>query len=510
MITYIFEFTVFLSLFWVIYELFLKKETFFGYNRLYLLFTPILAGILPFLEISFFRESIGGANLFQQLPAVFLGEQTTETTNEISTGMVNSSGNFDWVLFFEAVYIIGMVSMLVLALLKVYRLHRLKKSAVKMVDNNMSVWEVSNSKIACTFLNQIFLGGNLSEDEKEQILLHEKVHLEQKHTYDLVFFELLKIIFWFNPFIYRYQSLLRSVHEYIADSEAIIKTSKTTYYERLLNVAFDTQKIAFINQFFNQSLIKKRILMLQQARSNRTAKLKYLFLIPLILGMMLYVSCSQDETSTDSSIENQMYKTDADIQDMNVENKSLSVQDINNLSEEVNDQTKQILLKALKNGKPIKTLTKDEMNKLGIMINYPFTEVPNPPAPPAAPDKSLISEVPFTAIDEAPVYPGCEASGSKEELKKCMSEHITEFVNKNFDTDGITGDLKNGVNKVYVRFTINSNGKVVDIDARAANQALVAEGKRVIKSLPNFKPGLQDGKPVDVLYSLPIIFQVKE
>ncbi|HET8837370.1 MAG TPA: energy transducer TonB [Flavobacteriaceae bacterium] len=121
-----------------------------------------------------------------------------------------------------------------------------------------------------------------------------------------------------------------------------------------------------------------------------------------------------------------------------------------------------------------------------------------------------IAQVPFAVIENVPVFPGCEKYSSNEERKQCMSEKVQKFVNKNFDTD-LAQDLglSSGTNRIQVLFKIDSKGNVVDVKARATHPRLVQEAKRVIEKLPHMQPGKQRGKAVEVLYSLPIIFQVQ-
>ncbi|WP_304156651.1 energy transducer TonB, partial [Mesonia mobilis] len=114
-----------------------------------------------------------------------------------------------------------------------------------------------------------------------------------------------------------------------------------------------------------------------------------------------------------------------------------------------------------------------------------------------------------TAIETVPTYPGCENLDNAA-AKKCMSEQITNFVNENFDTNAVKPYAEKGTNRIYVRFAITKEGTIDNIQARASSPELVEEGKRVVALLPKMKPGENDGKPVDVLYSLPIIFQVGE
>ena len=118
-----------------------------------------------------------------------------------------------------------------------------------------------------------------------------------------------------------------------------------------------------------------------------------------------------------------------------------------------------------------------------------------------------INDVPFAVIDQAPAFPGCEGSTNKEK-KMCMSKSISQFVNKNFNTNlgkelGFTG-----INRIYVRFKIDKNGRVIDVASRGPHPKLEEEAIRVVSQLPKMTPGKQRGEAVNVLYSLPIVFQV--
>jgi len=119
-------------------------------------------------------------------------------------------------------------------------------------------------------------------------------------------------------------------------------------------------------------------------------------------------------------------------------------------------------------------------------------------------------EVPFQIIENVPVFPGCERKKNNAERKKCMSEKISKYVNKKFDTD-LAADLGlTGRQKILVAFKIDKSGNIVGVRARAPHPALKKEAEKVIKSLPKMKPGRQRGKNVTVPYSLPIIFQVQD
>ncbi len=118
-------------------------------------------------------------------------------------------------------------------------------------------------------------------------------------------------------------------------------------------------------------------------------------------------------------------------------------------------------------------------------------------------------EVPFSVIENVPVYPGCE-KGNNAKKKACMSEKIAKFVQKKFNTE-LAGELGlSGKQRISVIFKIDKNGNITGVRSRAPHPRLEKEAARVINMLPKMKPGKQRGKAVIVPYSLPIVFQVQD
>lgn len=435
--------------FLLVYDLWLKKETFFSYNRWYLLFTPVIALLLPLLKFQALEELVPSESMIM-LPGIYLGEGSEELQGVQNTQQTENGFQINW---WWLIYSLGAFLNISLLIRKSLHLKKLFEHKVVNIQGTARIIEVPGTKLACTFFNTIFLGDQWNEAGKQQILSHELVHVRQKHSLDLVFFELLKIIFWFNPLVYIFQSKLAGLHEFIADAHVVKTTEKKIYYQQLLNTAFNTQNISFINQFFNHSLIKKRIIMLQKSRSRTISKFKFLILLPLMLGMLTYVSCSED-----SGIGQE-------------ENKE--IQSDESLKETEPQQIKEI---------PLTSSSQSKQN----------------------------SDVPFAVIEEVPVFPGCEDHGTNDARKACMSEKITEHVNKNFDTSLGKELGLSGVNRIYVQFRINQDGNIEVLGARAPDPALEDEAKRTINSLPDMIPGKQRGQEVGVLYSLPITFKVGE
>ncbi|PKA82593.1 beta-lactamase regulating signal transducer with metallopeptidase domain [Ulvibacter sp. MAR_2010_11] len=475
MIHYILQTIACQLLFLLVYDLFLKKETFFNWNRLYLIATPVLSFLLPLIKIDAIQQSIPPEYTIQ-LPAVLIGNVASEELVATSNPSVLNLG---W----ETFWILGVLISLTFFGYKLYKLFKLKRSGSTATFGKMHLVLLPKSDAAFSFFNTVFLGEKLSETQQKNILLHEKVHMEQRHSIDLLFFELLRVLCWFNPLIYVFQNRMELLQEFIADAGVASQKDKREYYQDLLSQVFHTEKISFINTFFNHSLIKKRIVMLQKSRSKKIFQLKYLLLVPVVCGMLIYTSCAQETKSEDTAVVADFQKGDTSQSEIisNIEALKESIAAKGNLTPE-----EEIALKTLV------VLTSDKG-----MGDIRFDAV-----------KDSI-ELPFGVIDKVPIYPGCEGLAN-EATKKCFIEKISAFVGDNFNVKKLDGSGLSGRQKIVTTFIINNKGEVVVKEIKANHPALKAEALRTLQQLPNMLPGEHEGKKVAVQYNLPIIFEVAE
>ena len=274
-------------LFLAVYDLFLKNETFFNLNRIYLLLTSVLSVVLPFITIGYLQQNLPQEYVFE-LPAVLIGSVTSEAV---------SSGTSSWLLILLGLWFIGSFFSGIFFIWKLHKIAKLKSIGTSEVFQTYKLVILPKTDTAFSFFNTIFLGENISEENRASIIAHEKIHIEHRHSLDLLFFELLRIIFWFNPMVYLFQNRMSTLHEFIADAKVIAEKDKKQYYQNLLSEVFQIEHISFINTFFNQSLIKKRIIMLQKSKSRKIKLMKYLLLLPVLRGMLIYTSCSDTSES---------------------------------------------------------------------------------------------------------------------------------------------------------------------------------------------------------------------
>ncbi|MFC5046507.1 M56 family metallopeptidase [Aquimarina hainanensis] len=474
MVYYVFQTLIFQLLFLAVYELFLRKETFFNANRGYLLLTPILSLLMPFVHIGMVKQTIPDQYVIA-LPEILLtGDPVTEHSYP---------GLFAWIFSIEVwgyVWGGGALVCLLLFVWKLYKILKMKQNGEITRTADIHLVSLPDTAIAFSFLHLIFMGKKIPATQREHILLHEKVHADQYHSLDLLFFELLRVFFWFNPLLYLYQKRITVLHEYIADAKAVKLKGKKEYYQTMLSQVFQIEKISFINTFFNHSLIKKRIIMLQKSKSRKIVQLKYLILVPLILGMVVYTSCTQETMAQGGEMTGDQHKK-----------VSTMMQRIEDLKEEMQKQG---------------NMTEEEEKALKLLLLY-TTEgsLKNP----FFNDVHDLVEIPFGVIDKVPVYPGCEGM-TKEETKKCFSQKLSAFVSSEFDTGIAERNNLTGEQKVAVHFKIDKTGKVGGLKIKTDSEELRKEAVRLMKALPVMIPGEQDGVKIGVAYTLPIKFTIKK
>jgi hypothetical protein len=268
------EANIYLGVFYALYFLLLDKETYYKLNRVYLLCTPVLSYIIPLVQVGWLKSYEDGGKVV-----------ATIIYNPRLHQNVATTAYFTWQNALVFGYITGAVVMLTLFTLKISQLLKLTRTQKSLLHNKYKLVKVEDANTAFSFFNYVFIGTNVSG--ADTMIRHELVHIDQKHSADIVFLELVKIINWFNPFIYLLQRSLKTVHEYIADEQtAAYEIDALTYSSFLVSNAYGLSGSSISNSFFNYNLLKKRIIMLNQKRSGNLARLKYLAALPVCAGLL--------------------------------------------------------------------------------------------------------------------------------------------------------------------------------------------------------------------------------
>jgi hypothetical protein len=265
-----------LVLFFISYHALLRKETFFNSNRWFLLSGLVTSAVLPLLVYT---------------KVIWIAPVTSNfdyTTIPLTT-VVEQKSILDYMPLM-ALLIYGLVITL-LAIKLLYDFHSLKQLLKGKVSRYQADYRLVNTKenlAPFSFFKTIVYNSELyNAIELENILEHEKVHSDQNHTIDVLIARVFCIIFWFNPFVWLYKKAILQNLEFIADSEATKKlTDKKAYQITLLKITTQENCVAITNHFY-QSLIKKRIVMLNKNQSRKSNSWKYAAVLPALAAFVL-------------------------------------------------------------------------------------------------------------------------------------------------------------------------------------------------------------------------------
>lgn len=266
---YLLQVNIYLVVFYAFYRLLLAKETYFILNRIYLICSGIFSLAIPFMRVDWFSEQEISKQIYVQV------EQLNHFI--IQTGTEAVEQKLNWGNVIVMIYLLGVAFFLIRFALQLLAVKKMLKGI--------------KSGLAFSFWNKKVVAQNLPE--VATVNHHEDIHIKQLHTFDVIFFELLGIITWFNPIIYLYKETVKNIHEFLADEAAAkFQGDKEAYSMLLLNQAFGVNVNTLTNGFFKKSMIKKRIFMLYKERSRKTAVVKYGIFVPLFVAALLLSSAT--------------------------------------------------------------------------------------------------------------------------------------------------------------------------------------------------------------------------
>ena len=265
-LNYLLQTNLYLMLFMGFYTLVLRNETFFRQNRFYLNMSIFLSFAIPFINSAWFRDLFITQKVRE---AAIIPSQMIYQTIIVGTNEEVSSWTPADVIFW--IYMSGAALLLARFLIGLF-----------LMRANLKVEKGS----AFSFFKVMVVDKDLPM--AKTIIDHEKVHIRQWHSADILFIELAAIINWFNPVMNLYKKEIRHIHEFIADEEAAnLMQSKSDYALLLFSNTLGVDPNQLSNNFFNKSLLKRRIIMLNKTKSRRTGLWKYGFSAPLFALMLI-------------------------------------------------------------------------------------------------------------------------------------------------------------------------------------------------------------------------------
>ncbi|MCT4587668.1 MAG: hypothetical protein N4A71_07590 [Carboxylicivirga sp.] len=323
---YLFESGLCLSLFYMGYIVFFRKETYFTFNRIYLLASLILALVLPLTSIDISGSSAEYINQTAQKISSFrnyyedlilMTEPDFKVSDELNTAVPvqtnmgtetqvkQSFSSISWSALFFFIYLSGVLFFTIRLLILFFNLFSVIRRNQVLKKDAMSIVLIEDEIPSFSFLRWIFINRSaLKDKEYEQVIAHEKVHVQHKHTVDLLLAHIITIFQWFNPLTWRIQKSIKTCHEYIADRQVIDQGHELFDYQSLLlSQLVSIRSVELVNNF-NLLSIKKRIAMMNKIKSGSRAKLKALLVIPMLTFAFFFFSNMTGKTlSVEKNIE---------------------------------------------------------------------------------------------------------------------------------------------------------------------------------------------------------------
>ena len=272
---YLLQSGICLTLLYTLYWTFLKQETFFRLNRIYLLSAIPVSFIIPLFK----------------LPSPF--RTVTAPVSEDAFGAI-SDRTVEALTFTDivaAVYFAGFLFFFLRFAMQILGFYRLVRKYPTLHYGEFHLVDIHEPTPPFSFFRYVFLHtAQFSDDEIQRILAHEHIHVRQHHSIDLIVMECLTIIQWFNPFVWPYKRALKETHEYLADVGVIAQGFNAVMYQKLILEQIVGEKLFALSNNFQQSQVKRRLTMMMKHKPTKFAKLKLLLILPVLAVLLLAFS----------------------------------------------------------------------------------------------------------------------------------------------------------------------------------------------------------------------------
>ncbi len=270
--------TISLFVLLAVYHLVLEKEKMHVFNRFYLLFSLIFSFVIPFITIE----------IIEKITKPILQNSTIQVNQE-SIAFVEETNYLPIILW--SIY--GIIT----SLLSIRFIRNLLK-IISKINSNKKI-DYKNAKLVLlkekvlphTFLNYIFISEIDYNNQKieAELFSHELTHVTQKHTFDVLFIEILKTVFWVNPIFIFYKKAIQLNHEFLADEKVVNSYNNIPFYQNLLLSKANENQPFYLASNLNYSLTKKRLIMMTKTTSQTKAILKKIAIIPFIFGLVYFL-----------------------------------------------------------------------------------------------------------------------------------------------------------------------------------------------------------------------------
>lgn len=430
---YILKSAVCLAVFYLFYRLLLNRETIWRFNRFLLLSLLALSFVLPLIQVHTSQPvQVNTALVYAE--DWFIDEVESLPTDSIATPIIPA---FSWTQGVVLIYILGVLGMLVFNIASLWQIRSLLRQGrkEKMPDGytpeDVQLVVLPGNVSPFSWMYYIFI----SEEDYQQpreIMIHECAHLTHRHSWDLLFCELCLCLQWFNPAAWLAKQDLMTLHEYEADDAVLSAGINAQQYQMMLiRKAVGTRLVTIANSL-NQSNLQRRILMMLKPKSGKWTVLKSIFVLPL--AIVAIAAFARPEVKSASH--------------------DLEAVQLNDI---------------LPDTPPLEEL-----------------------APQINPEDTVI----FPVVQFMPEFPG-----GMVELMNYISSNVR------YPAEALAAGIEGRVTTIFI---VERDGTISNVQVlRGVEPSLDAEALRVIRSMPTWKPGYQNDKPVRTRYTMPVNFRIQ-
>lgn len=535
---YFLKINVAIALFYAFYRLFFYKDTFFAWRRTALLCFFAVSAAVPLLDIQqWIVQQEPMAAMADLYAAVVLPELTLTLTPQPETDWRQLMANGIVVAYWLVAALLALRFLFQLA--GIVRLAR--RCPTQKIDGT-TVHLLPRAEGPFSFFRWIFVCPDAhTGDELHEILTHERTHARQWHSIDVLTGELACIICWFNPFAWLMKREIRTNLEYMAD-EKVLETGhdSRTYQYHLLGLSHHKAAATIYNSF-NVLPLKKRIIMMNKQRTRAIGRTKYLMFLPLA-ALLMIVSNIEAVARATQKITTEVIEAVAPAETPDVQPQPENIAPLP--QQEKSDKVTYKGKVVDKYGQPIEgvqivTLSQDK--SAGYQLLKERSQADGTFVFEAAPDdrigffhvtsqgtyiQSVNPEEWNLSREKTIVMDGEPTPMFREEDRNSPDEDVFEVVENmpEFPDGGMPGLMKylstnirypeaahkaGTQGRVTVQFVVGKDGSIGNVSIlRGVDPALDAEAIRVISGMPKWKPGTQKGEPVNVKYTVPVMFRL--
>ena len=444
-----------IAVFYMFYRLMLARETFHRVNRIVLLLTAVASYVLPFCVITYHKTVV-----MHQTPMV--------TIDGLQATVYEPSSTPLWQTVLPILFIIGVALALGHTLCSLVRIIRLiNHSEQHPQDDGTTLCVTGNADLSpFSWMHYIVMNRSDYETNDASILAHERGHIRLYHSWDILLVDLLTALQWFNPAMWMLRSDLRAIHEYEADAAVLSQGINARQYQYLLITKAGGIGGYSLANGITHSALKNRITMMTNKTSKSSHLLKLLALLPIV-GVTLALNA---ETVKD-------YVYDEPQKQVPVKKGKI------NGTIKYNSNTTMQVVEAQDQKKEAETPKAEQQKEFKVEGTYTSNE-----------QKEVPQDI-FDVVEVMPQFPG-----GAPKLFEYLSQNIR------YPKEAMESNTQG---RVIVSFVVCKDGSICDAKVvKSVSPALDAEGLRVISSMPNWTPGTQSGKAVNVKYTVPISFRL--